>query len=43
MANRKQQPVYEEQAESNGGPLLKVLGAVVCFGLAVLLAFSILV
>ena len=39
MANRKQQPVYEEQAETNGGPLLKVLGAVVCFGLAVLLVY----
>ena len=39
MANRKQQPVYEEQAESNGAPLLKVLGAVVCFGLAVLLVY----
>lgn len=39
MANRKQQPVYEEQAESNGAPLLKVLGAVVCFGLAVLMVY----
>ena len=39
MANRKQQPVYEEQAESNGAPLLKVLAAVVCFGLAVLLVY----
>ena len=38
MANRKQQPVYEEQAEFNGAPLLKVLSAVVCFGLAVLLS-----
>ena len=39
MANRKQQPVYEEQAETNGAPLLKVLGAVVCFGLAVLMVY----
>jgi len=39
MANRKQQPVYEEQAETNGGPLLKVLIAVACFGLAVLMIY----
>ncbi len=38
MANQKQKAVYEEQKESNATPL-KILAAVVCFGLAVLLGY----
>lgn len=39
MANRKQQPVYEEKAESSNASLLKILIAVACFGLAVLMVY----
>ncbi len=38
MARQKQQPVYEDRSESSGAPL-KILLAVVCFGLAVLLIY----
>ena len=38
MANQKRQPVYEDQSEFGGAPL-KILLAVACFGLAVLLVY----
>ena len=38
MANQKRQPIYENQADSAGVPL-KILGAVACFGLSVLLVY----
>ena len=38
MANQKRQPVYENQSEGAGVPL-KILGAVACFGLSVLLIY----
>ena len=38
MANRKRQPIYEEQAETAGAPL-KILCAAACFGLSVLLIY----
>ena len=38
MANQRRQPVYEDQSESAGAPI-KILLAVACFGLAVLLVY----
>ena len=38
MANQKRQTAYEEPAETTGAPL-KILGAVACFGLALLMLY----
>ena len=38
MANQKRQTQYEESAETTGAPL-KILGAVACFGLALLMLY----
>ena len=38
MANQKKQPVYEEQPETTGVPG-KILGAVACFGVALLMGY----
>ncbi len=38
MSNQRRQPVYEDQSESAGAPI-KILLAVACFGLAVLLVY----
>ncbi len=42
MANQKNQPSYEEQAETNG-TLGRVLGAAACFGVALLMGYLSLV
>ena len=38
MANQKRKPTYEDQYETAGAPM-KILGAVACFGLSVLLIY----
>jgi len=39
MAKQNQKPVYEEQPSAAPSPVLKVMGALVCFGLAVLMVY----
>lgn len=39
MAKQNRQPMYEEQEQAASAPLLKLLSALICFGMAVLLIY----